>query len=195
MLALAEAHGVLLTRRHLSYGRTLVETLVVLALLAIVLSQAVPSFHAILQRQQLQVAVNDMLAALRLARSHAMASGGIVLLVPHAADGAWQHGWTVFVDRDGNRHPDAGEPVLLAHPALEKGMVMRAAFSSTAVPDYIAYNAAGRPCNAGNSLMARWGTLTLRHSENVRNIKINMLGRIRVCDPAQDGPSCASADE
>ncbi|WP_348697029.1 GspH/FimT family pseudopilin [Duganella fentianensis] len=182
-------------RRRTRCGRTLVETMLVLALLAIVLSQAVPSFQAILQRQQLQTAVNDMLAALRLARSHAMARGSIVLLVPHASDGAWQHGWTVFVDKDGNQHPDTGEPVLLVHPPLASGLVLRTAFSSAAVPDYLAYNAAGRPCKAGSSLMARWGTLTLRLGENVRNIKINMLGRIRVCDPVQEGASCASASE
>lgn len=186
---LARAHS----RRR--YGRTLVETMLVLALLAIVLSQALPSFHAVLQRQQLQLAVNDMLAALRLARSLAMARGGIVLLAPQTADGVWQHGWSVFVDRDGDRRPSAGEPVLLAHPALAQGVKLRTAFSSAAVPDYLAYNAAGRPCKAGNSLIARWGTLTLWQGENVRNIKINMLGRIRVCDPVQDGSSCASADE
>lgn len=176
-------------------GRTLVETMVVLALLAILMWQSVPAFHGILQRQRMQGAVNDMLAALRLARSHAMARGGQVLLVPLDDAGAWQHGWVVFVDRNGNRSPDAGEQVLLRHAAVAAGLNIRSAFSSAAVPVYLAYNAAGRPCSASNSLIARWGTLTLQQGENVRNIKINMLGRMRVCDPAQEGASCASASE
>lgn len=176
-------------------GRTLVETMVVLALLAILMWQAVPAFHGILQRQQMLVAVNDMLATLRLARSAAMARGGKVLLVPLDVAGAWRHGWVVFVDRNGNRSPDADEPVLLRHAAVSADLSIRAAFSSAAVPVYLAYNAAGRPCSASNSLIARWGTLTLRQGENVRNIKINMLGRVRVCDPAQEGASCASASE
>jgi type IV fimbrial biogenesis protein FimT len=60
--------------------------------------------------------------------------------------------------------------------------------------DSFAYNAAGRACSAGNSLAARWGTLSLTQGEDVRNIKINMLGRVRVCDPAQDRANCDGAD-
>ncbi|MTW35172.1 type-4 fimbrial pilin related signal peptide protein [Pseudoduganella danionis] len=179
-----------------SAGRTLVETMVVLALLALVLTQAVPAYQTILQRQQLHTTVNDMLAALRLARTHAMARGGPVLLVPLDGErGAWQHGWVVFVDRNGNRRPDGDESILLRHAPVAGSLTIRSAFSSAAVPVYLAYNAAGRPCNAGNSLAARWGTLTLRQGENVRNIKINMLGRLRVCDPVQEGASCASVSE
>jgi len=176
-------------------GRTLVETMVVLALLALVLGQSAPAFHAVLRRQQMLVAVNDMLAALRLTRSHAMARGGRVLLVPLDDAGAWQHGWVVFVDRNGNRSPDAGELVLLRHAAVGSDLNIRGVFSSAAVPVYLAYNAAGRPCSASNSLIARWGTLTVQQGENVRNIKINMLGRVRVCDPVQEGASCASVSE
>lgn len=183
-------------RRPFSTGVSLVELLVVLVLATILLGVAVPNYRAALERQQLRVAVNDLVAAINLTRSHAMARGGQVLLVPlEPAGAAWRLGWTVFVDDNGNRRPDPGELLLLRHGPIAEGVIVASVFSSAAAPQYLAYNAAGRACSASNSLAARWGTLSLTQGDSTRNIKINMLGRVRVCDPAVDGASCASATD
>lgn len=180
---------------HTGYtGRSLIELLIVVVLLSIVLASAAPALHGVLQRQQLQVAVNDLVAAIRLTRSQAQARGAQVLLVPLEASGSsWQQGWVVFVDQNSNRRPDASETIFLRHGPVSTTLAIRATFSSAAMPAYLAYNSAGRPCGADNSLTARWGTVTLQHGGDVRNIKINLLGRLRVCDPALEGASCASA--
>jgi type IV fimbrial biogenesis protein FimT len=60
------------------------------------------------------------------------------------------------------------------------------AFTASAPPQHIAYNGAGRGCSAGNGAAARSGTLSLFHGGAIRRIKINMLGRARLCDPARD---------
>lgn len=175
-------------------GRSLVELLIVLVLLGMVLATAAPALHGVLQRQQLQVAVNDLMAAIRLTRSQAQARGAKVLLVPQEASGSsWRQGWVVFIDQNGNQRPDASETIFLRRGPVSAGLAIRAAFSSAAIPAYLAYNSAGRPCGAENSLTARWGTVTLQQGGNVRNIKINLLGRLRVCDPAREGASCTSA--
>ena len=72
-------------------------------------------------------------------------------------------------------------------------MTVVSAFSSGGTPLYLAYNGAGRSCAAGNSLSARWGTLSVTRGDDARNIKINMLGRLRVCDPAIDPINCGGA--
>ena len=177
-------------------GYSLTELLIVLVLAGILLAVAVPSYVGVLRRQQLRIAVNDLVAAINLTRSHAVARGGKVLLVPLDPSGtSWRDGWVVFVDENNNRHPDAGELLLFQHGPLAEGISVASVFSSSAVPQYVAYNAAGRACNAGNSLAARWGTLSLVQGDSTRNIKINMLGRVRVCDPAVDGASCSSATD
>lgn len=177
-------------------GHTLTELLIVLVLATLLFGVAVPSYQAALKRQQLRVAVNDLVAAINLTRSHAMARGGKVLLAPLEASGtSWRQGWAVFIDDNGNRRPDPGERLLFQHGAIAEGIVVASVFSSGAAPLYLAYNAAGRACSASNSLAARWGTLSLTQGESVRNIKINMLGRVRVCDPAVGGASCASATD
>lgn len=168
----------------------LVELMVVLVVTAIVLGVALPEFRQALQRYRLGAAVSDFFGALELARSQAIARGERVLLAPHGgAD--WRDGWAVFVDRDGDSQPGPGDELIATHPALVEGLTIHAVFTGGQVPGYVAYNSAGRSCSAASSLVARWGTVSLTQNGEVRRIKVNMLGRSRICDPARDGASCA----
>lgn len=174
-------------------GVTLVELLIVLVLAGILLGVAAPAFHQTLQRLRMQAAVNDLLAAIDLTRSQALARGGKVLMAPLEPSGSnWQGGWAVFLDHNGNRRPDDGE-LLYRHDPLRPDITITSKFTSGNAPTYVAYNAAGRTCSATSSVTARWGTLSLTQGNNARNIKINMLGRVRVCDPNADGASCTGA--
>jgi type IV fimbrial biogenesis protein FimT len=180
-----------MTRRS---GLTLIELLVVLALAAILLGAAARAFQQSLQRMRLQAAANDLQAAINLTRSQAMARGAKVLMAPLAPSGTdWQLGWAIFIDRNGNRRPDPGEPLIHRHDALRADLTIATRFTTGGAPDYIAYNAAGRTCRADNSLAARWGTLTLTQGDQARSLIINMLGRVRVCDPKMEPSKCASA--
>lgn len=172
----------------------MIEWLMVLVLAAVLLALAASAFHKTLQRLRLQSAANDLQAAINLTRSQAMSRGGKVLLAPLEPGGAdWRSGWAVFVDRNGNLRPDPAEPLLYRHDALRRDVVVTSRFTSGGVPTYVAYNAAGRTCRADNSLTARWGTLSLTQGEEVRNVIINMLGRVRVCDPRADPSQCSGA--
>jgi len=179
-------------RRHA--GLTLIELLVVLALVVVLLGVAAPAFQQSLQRMRLQTATADLLAAIDLTRSQAMARGTKVLMAPLDPAGAdWQRGWAIFEDRNGNRRPDADETILYRHDPLRTGIAVTYRFTSGGTPTYIAYNAAGRTCRADNSLTARWGTLTLTQGDDTRNIVINMLGRARACDPRREPSNCSGA--
>lgn len=183
-------------RRPPPAGFSLVELMTVLAIAAILLAIAVVNMRALIRSQQLKVAVGDLIGAIDLTRSQAIARGRRVYLVPSEPAGAdWTRGWVVFVDSDGDRRPGRDEDVIVTHGPLAEGMLIDAAFSSRQTPDYVAYNAAGRSCTATSSVAARWGTLSLFHDGHTRRIKINMLGRARACDPARDGAGCAGAEE
>lgn len=169
----------------------LAELLVVLAISAVLLAIALPDFGALLRGQQLRAAVADLAGALALTRAQALARGGRVELVPLEPAGSdWSRGWVVLVDRDGDRRPSGGDEIVAVHAALPRGMALSAAFSSHQTPDYIAFNSVGRGCRADSALAARFGTLTLRAGGEQRKVIVNMLGRIRVCDPARDGAGC-----
>lgn len=172
---------------HAVSGATLAELAVVLAIAAVAFAVAAPDLHALLASQQIRAASNELHDAILYVRAQAIARNEQVKLVPRDPAGAdWTRGWTVFIDRDGDRQPGAPDEVLAVHGPLPEGLRIDYSFTQSAPPQYIAYNGAGRSCSDGNSGAARLGTLSLFHGGHTRRIKINMLGRVRQCNPARD---------
>ncbi|MGK5020667.1 GspH/FimT family pseudopilin [Janthinobacterium sp. LB2P10] len=179
-------------RRPRWNGHTLLELLAVLVIAALLAAAAMPALPHLLARQQMRAAAMDLFSAIELTRAQAMARGQRVLLMPAGAGGTdWGAGWLIFVDQNANLVFDGADELLLRQGPLPSGITAQFAFSSATAPFYIAYNGAGRSCSASNSLAARWGTLTLTLGKQVRHIKINMLGRVRVCDPQQQTVNCS----
>ena len=110
-------------------GFTLLEVLVVLALLAVLLSLAVPSLIGLRQKHQMQSQAEQLQASLLLARSEALRrQQRVTLCVRESSDGAglgcasagtWAQGWVVFVDGNDNGRREASETVLQLHQALQ----------------------------------------------------------------------------
>ncbi len=168
-------------------GFSLIELMVVLGIAAILLSIGAPAFGNLLQSQRMTATVNDFMAAINLARSEAIQRGTRVDLVSAGDD--WAAGWTVFVDADDNQRVDAGETVIFTHGPTPAGMNVTASMTDSSA-QYLAYNGAGRTRTNASSQQPQFGTLTFKLSDQTRKIKINMLGRARVCNPATDGASC-----
>ena len=173
-------------------GLSLVELMVVIAVAAILLGIAVSDLGGMVRHQQLKAALADLFGAIDLTRSQAITRGERVYLVP--GDDGWSSGWTVFVDQDGDGLPGEGDELIAVHGPLADGIVVTSGFTSPRTPDYIAYNGGGRSCSHASSMAARWGTLSMTLDGHTRRIKINMLGRVRACDPARDGESCSGPE-
>ncbi len=114
-------------------GFTLIELMVVVAIVALMAVLAAPSFKQMIQSNTISSAVNSFMADMRFARSEAIRRGGSVVLCrsdsPEAADPncnsgsgtggrGWKTGWFVFHDLDGDQAKDATEPVLRAQGPL-----------------------------------------------------------------------------
>jgi type IV fimbrial biogenesis protein FimT len=176
-------------------GVALVELLIVLAVAAVLMALAGPDMRGLILRHRLDAAVSDLFGAIDLTRSQAIARGSRVQLVPLDADGNnWSSGWIVFVDTDGDRRPGPREEVIASHGPLADGIVTTFNFTSNRLPYYIAYNGAGRSCSHTSSTTARWGTLSLHQDGQIRRIRINMLGRVRVCNPELEPDTCSGPD-
>lgn len=176
-------------------GVSLAELLAVLALVAVLSMLAAPGMADMLRAYRLNAAATDLFGAIDLTRTQAIARGRRVLLVPLEPGGAnWRLGWVVLVDTDGDRRPSPGEEVIASHGPLQEGIVVSMRFTSNGAPQYVAYGPTGRSCSAANAAAARWGTISFHQQGDIRRIKINMLGRARLCRPDTDGSSCEGDD-
>ncbi len=172
-------------------GYTMVELLCALAIVAVLLGLALPEMSRMLASYRLRAAASDLYGAIDLTRSQAIARGSRVQLVPLDPRGLnWSSGWVVFIDTDADRRPGPGEEVIASHGPLSPDIVTSFNFTSNKTPYYIAYNGEGRSCSDTSSRAARWGTISLHQGADIRRIRINMLGRARMCDPAIDRTSC-----
>ncbi len=179
----------------MSRGFSLIELLVVLSIAAVLIALAAPDMRELIKRRRLDSAVTDLYGAIDLARAQAIARGSRVQLVPLEPAGAnWSAGWVVFVDANGDRRPGPAEEVIASHGPLAEGIVISFNFTSNKLPYYIAYNGAGRSCSDATSMAARWGTLSLHQDGQIRRIRINMLGRARVCNPEREPETCAGPE-
>jgi type IV fimbrial biogenesis protein FimT len=104
-------------------GFTLVELLVTLTVTAVLMALAAPTFRTLLLKRSVQAAADALVSDLRLARSEAVKRSATVS-VCSSADGAscsngaaWQSGWIVFADADGDGSLDAEDTVLRVQDA------------------------------------------------------------------------------
>jgi type IV fimbrial biogenesis protein FimT len=108
-----------------SHGFTLIETMVVIAIIAILTTLAAPSFKNLIQSNAISSNVNSFLSDMRFARSEAVRLGSSVVVCrsnsPESAQACngtsgatngWTTGWIVFVDLNKDGTHDTGEPVL-----------------------------------------------------------------------------------
>ena len=88
--------------RHSLGGFTLIEALMAIAVMAILLAIAVPSFKEASLSSQVRAASNDLAASAYLARSEALKRNAVVTLCMSsdgascAATGGWEQGWIVL---------------------------------------------------------------------------------------------------
>lgn len=113
-------------------GLTLIELLMALAILGVLFGAVLPAFGSLLERSASAAINNELIASLSLARSEALRSRQLTVVCPARADvsgcrsdGAWHHGWMVFVDanQDGELSPGR-DRLLLVHEPLSSATLI-----------------------------------------------------------------------
>lgn len=166
-------------------GLTLVELLIVISMMAVLLTIAIPAYSTMLVRQRLTSQANIFLAALHLARSEAIKRNSRVVVCKSstgtecAAGGSWQQGWIVFDDANNNASLDSDETVLRYDGTLGPDFSMT---GNTMVATYISYTPLGITKMSSGAFQA--GTVTLCRSgatgAEARQVVLGITGRPRI---------------
>lgn len=173
-----------------SRGLTLVEALVVLALLSLLLGLAAPGLTGLRERQQLHGQATDFWNSLMLARAQALlhqqhvsvcaSSGGAC-----ESGSGWHSGWLVFVDTNRNGVLDSGERLLQQRAASPERVRMR---GNSAVSRHIGYGAEGRSESLTGGFQAGTITACAVGQNTGWRLIINAVGRPRL--EQADVPGC-----
>jgi len=183
-------------------GFTLIELMITLAIAAVLLVVAVPSFVSFQRNSQLTSLTNSLVASIYAARGEAMKTGFNAFVVPTGNGSDWKTGWVVFVDRDRDGAFDAAnDTIVQTQIATESYFDMSGNGTAGETPAYIMFDSSGY----SKTKTAGFGALTLSiarndvsgsaASEETRRIIIASTGRLRTCKPTADSTCTTSATQ
>lgn len=189
-VALNQSHWgvrvVKLKSKSANRGFTLLELLILVAVMAILLSVAVPSFFSAIQNSRMTAQANDLVTAFQLARSEALKRNVPISICASDTSAAtptcgsdWSEGWLVIIDASAVGSGSASyasyaDDVLRVWPALTGD----AAISGANAPDFIRYLPNGQiDLDASDPAPEFEMRIPKCTGDKQRNIEISRTGR------------------
>lgn len=128
-------------------GFTMLELIVVVAILGITLAFAVPGFIEMVANNRISSSTSDFVGSLQLAKAESAARISPVSVCKKnpagtacVTSGDWEQGWIVFVDTNASGSVNAGDTVLSVHEALDSRITFR---GTAEVTDSMTYTPSG----------------------------------------------------
>lgn len=186
-----------LSRNHARARRgfTLIELMVTVALVAVLMVLAVPSFITFQRNAELTSTANSFLATLTAARAEAMKRQLRVFVVPKK-DGDWGSGWMAFVDVEGNSAvagsavswSESEDIVLSRMESLPESVSIGASGFEHDGVAYVMFNGSGF-MNLIGGQFPPVESLDFTNGKETRRVLAHAAGRMRVCKPGDAGCS------
>lgn len=172
-------------RRFGLRGFTVIEVMVVLALVGILATLSMPSLQVLLNNQALSNSASDFLSGAIQARSSALKANRRVVMQP-VSGADWRTGWVIYVDVNNNAVYDSSvDTLVLTREALPTDVSIGSLSGSGdgASISLIGFSADGFLESISGSYN---GSVLMQSSFTSRKkyIVVSRVGRARICDPA-----------
>jgi type IV fimbrial biogenesis protein FimT len=162
-------------------GFSVIELMIVVAVAAVLLATAVPSFNQTILNNRLATQVNELHTGLSLARSEAVKRNANVTVCQSSngagCNGSWQDGWIVFQDDNSDGNVNSGEEILRVTEAIPGAI--RITFDG----EQVTY------ASSGLAIGGVTGTFTFcdsRGDNEARGLIIGPSGRPRLAQDSDD---------
>lgn len=154
-------------------GFTLIELMVAIAIAAIFLAVAVPSFQHSILNNRISTELHQLYTYLTFARAEAVNRGTTVTACSSsdqascAASTNWATGWIVFIDSDGDGAVDGGETLLKAQQAISGSSAL------TYVANFVRFDSQGATADTGTFTLCGDGT----NDTYAKELRVSATGR------------------
>jgi type IV fimbrial biogenesis protein FimT len=133
--------------RQAERGFTLFEAVITMAIVAILMALAIPSYRYVTNANRIAAEINGLLGDMQYARAEAIKEGQTVTVCVStngtscagAAVSTWQNGWIVFSDVNGNGAVDAGDQIL----RVQSAFIGTDTFTANPASGYVIFNREG----------------------------------------------------
>jgi type IV fimbrial biogenesis protein FimT len=177
----------------------LIELMVGLAVMALLMMVAVPSFQSTIASSRVTTVTNDLVGSLAAARTEAIRRG-VRVTVCASADGAscatdWSQGWMVFTDSNRNADWDSGETILAITAKAPGGITVKGDGNAAS---FVSYSPDGQPKGTTGSplsgsrlqLQVCSDNAQLSDARRARLLEINLIGRLVTTTPPSTSATC-----
>lgn len=187
--------------RRYSFGVTLIELMVVVAVMVILASLAIPSFQGALASSRVSSNTNELTTAIAQARSQAIKIGSRVTICK-SSDGAtcstsgnWEQGWIMFIDkvRGGTTAAvDVGDTLLKNYQSNSTSNLTIT--GDAALVQYLSFGADGTGKTIGGATLTGKIRIcstssALSNTQRARDLAMSFTGKVVVEKPTVDA-SC-----
>lgn len=158
-------------------GFTLLELLIAIAVAAILLAVAIPSYRSVVQRNSIAANVNDLVGDLNYARSQAVTRGQDVYIcsskdqVKCNGGTNWSTGWVVYAAID----PSASAPAPTTDNRLRVHSATASDFTLDAKGNALSFNSSGFAVGGGDTFTAKASDVN-----RTTRIAVAVTGRIEI---------------
>lgn len=182
-------------------GFTLIELMVTVALVAVLMMIAAPSFVGFQRNSEMTSITNSLLAAANAARAEALKTGMNAFVVPSGNGSSWTDGWIVFVDQNrDNTYTATADTTIMVQPATPSYLTITGTGNAAVTPaSYIMFDSSGYAKSYGTGVanltlsIVRNDVPTAQANSETRRIVVARTGRVRSCRPSTDSACTSSA--